>query len=52
MWAPHAVRRMCDTQCDAAVGEAFVNDAGLDVGRDLGHLAVAPGWGQVAGVGA
>jgi hypothetical protein len=52
MWALHAVRRMCDTQHDAVGGEAFVNDGAVDVGKDLGQLAVAPGWGQVAGVGA
>jgi hypothetical protein len=44
------VRRKCDdTRHDAVGGEAFVNDAALDVGRDR---AVAPGWAPVAGVGA
>jgi hypothetical protein len=50
MWVPHAVRRKCDdTRHDVAGGEAFVNDAALDVGRER---AVAPGWAPAAGVGA
>jgi hypothetical protein len=48
MCAPHAVRRTCDTQPDAAEWEASVNDAALDVGREL---AVEVGWAQVAGDG-
>jgi hypothetical protein len=48
MWAPHAVRRTCDTQLDAAGWEASVNDAALDVGREL---AGEVGWAQVAGDG-
>lgn len=53
MWVPpHAVRRTCDTRHDAVGGEAFVNDGAADVGKELGQLAVARGWGQEAGVGA
>jgi hypothetical protein len=48
MWAPHAVRRKCDTQLDAAGWEASVNDAALDVGREL---AGEVGGAQVAGDG-
>jgi hypothetical protein len=48
MLPPHAVRRTCDTLLDAAGWEASVNDAALDVDRELGaELAGA----QVAGVG-
>jgi len=46
MSAPHAVRRKCDTQLDAAGWEASVNDAALDVGREL---AGQVGGAQVAG---
>jgi hypothetical protein len=48
MWAPHAVRRTCDIQLDAAGWEASVNDAALDAGREL---AGEVGWAQVAGDG-
>ena len=36
MRAPHAVRRTCDIQLDAAGWEASVNDAALDVSKELG----------------
>jgi len=49
MLAPHAVRRTCDTQLDAAGWEVSVNDAALDVGREL---AAEVAWAQVAGGGA
>ena len=48
MWTPHAVRRTCDTQLDAAGWEASVNDAVLDLGKEQ---AAEGGWAQVAGVG-
>jgi hypothetical protein len=49
MQAPHAVRRTCDTQLDAAGWEASVNDAVLDARKELAAAEIA--WAQVAGVG-